>query len=149
MSDSDTPWRKYGIPLLLATAVVVISTVPDLDLPSPQDPGWTPLIGLLRTVLVGVGFSLVAFIVTPWSKKSGTDDRRSPVRKAIYVFLIVGGGDFVVEFSSRIFWHRHPTHGEFQHILAQIVEAGRGYLVPLLLLALFAGVMFLKIRRSH
>lgn len=150
MRDPDTPWRKYGIALLLVTLIGAISEIPDLGLPSPQDPGWTPLIGLLQAVIAGVGFGLIVFIIaTVWSRRSGTDDRGSKLRKGIYAFLVVGGGDFVVEFSTRISSHGHPTYGEFQHILAQMVEAGRGYLLPLILLVLFAGVMFLKIRRSH
>lgn len=150
MTDPDTPlWPKYAGALFLATVMVVISAIPDLDLPSPQDPGWTPLIGLLHAVIAGVGFSLVVFIATPWSRKSGTDDRRSRLRKAIYVFLIVGGGEFVLGFSTRIFLYGHPTHTKLQLILARIVEAGRGYLLPLLFLALFFGFMFLKTRRNH
>lgn len=149
MRTSDTPWSNYGIALLLAAVIAVIAEIPDLYMPSPQDPGWTPLIGLLQAVVAGAGFSLIVFIATGWSRKSGTDDKRSRLRKAFYVFLIVGGGEFVLGFSTRIFWYGHPTRGKFQHILVQTVEAGKGYLLPLILLALFAGAMFLKIRRSH
>jgi hypothetical protein len=148
VGDSDT-WRKYGIALLLVTFVGVISAIPDLDLPSPQDPGWTPLIGLLQAVIAGVGFSLIVFIATAWSRKSGTDDTRSRLRKAVYVFLIVGGGEFVLDLSTRIFLYGHANRTELQRILAQIVEAGRGYLLPLFFLALFIAFMFWKTRRSH
>jgi len=141
-------WRKYAVALILAILIVAISEIPDFELPSNQDASWTPLIGLLHAVIAGVGFSLVVFIATPWSRKSGTDDRRSRLRKAFYVFLIVGGGDFVLELSTRNLYG-HPNQSQFQLILAQLVRAGRGWLLPLLILALFFGLMFLKIRRSH
>lgn len=149
MGDSDTSWRKYGIALLLSTAVVVISAFPDLGLPSPQDTSWTPLFGLLKAVIAGVGFSLVVFIPMMWSRESDADDRRARLRKAIYLFLIVGGGYYILEFSTRAFSYGNLTHTRLQLILAKIVEAGRGWLVALLLLALYASLIFLKFRRRR
>jgi len=145
MGDSETPWRKYGIALLLVVLIGAISEIPDLYLPSPQDPGWTPLLGLVQAVSAGVGFGLIVFVATAFSRKSRAEDRRYRLRKGIYASLIVGGGYLVVGFSTPA----HPVHTELQLVLARIVEAGGGYLLPALSLALFFGVIFLKTRRSH
>ena len=150
MSDSDNPFSpKYAVAFLLLVLIGVVSEIPDFELPSTQDASWTPLIGLLRAVIAGVGFGLIVFIIKAWERKFRDDDRQPNLRYGIYAFLIVGGGDLVIELLMRIFLYGHPTQTEFKLILVQMVRAGGGWLVPLVFLALFSVLMFLKIRRSR
>lgn len=149
MSAIQMPRRlKYSIALVLALLVGTISEIPDFALPSPQDSGWSPLIGLARAVVVGVAFSLLLVSVTILFNRPQNKLRQSNLRRGGFAFLLFAGGDFVVELLSRPFFSGLSGHAELQNALARLVEAGGGWLLPLMFLAAFIAVILLRHRRA-
>lgn len=93
MNDSNTPsWLKYSVALVIVVLLAVVSEIPDFELPSPQDPGWTPLIGLVHALAAGAGFGLIVFVASVWSNRPRGDNRKTGLRRGVYAFLILGGG---------------------------------------------------------
>jgi hypothetical protein len=90
MSAIQMPtWSKYLLALAVAVLVGTLSAIPDLTLPSPQDSGWNPLVGLVRAVIVGAAFSLIAFTATVWSNSRRGNVR--PWKQPLLVFLLFAG----------------------------------------------------------
>jgi hypothetical protein len=149
MSDIQTPtWLRYSLALVLAVLVGTISEIPDFTLPSPQDSGWNPLIGLVHAVVVGVAFSLLFVSVTILFNRPQNNLRQSNLRRGVFVFLLFAGGGFAVELLSRPFFSGLSGHAELQNALARLVRAGGGWLLPLMSLAVFIAVILLRHRRA-
>lgn len=135
--------------LVIAVALGVISEIPDWTLPSPQNPGWTPLIGLFHALVIGATFGLI--VLAAMVLTSGDRQTLWPrsLRRSVLAFLLFAVGDFVVELSMRPFSSNISGYSGLQHTIGRIVEAGRGFAVPLVLLAVFLGVILVRRYRSQ
>jgi hypothetical protein len=147
-------WLKYSLGLALAVGTAVFSAVPDLVLPSTQDSGWSPLVGLVHAIVVGTAFSLLAAFATKIWSHPNQDDRPTSrfvqmARKPLAVFALFAGCDFVLEVSARPLFSWISHHAGLEATLAWSVEAGKGYLLPLAFLAVFIGVMLFRRRRTR
>jgi hypothetical protein len=153
MPDFQMPaWSKYLLALAVAVLVGTISAIPDLQLPSPQDSGWNPLVGLAHALIVGAAFSLIAFTATVWYPRG---DNRAPTgglvqvgKRPLVVFLLFAMSDFVLQVLSRPFFSWLSGHSKLQDTLARLVQSGRGWLLPLMFLAVFIAVILLRHRRA-
>ena len=146
MPDIQMPtWLKYSLALVLA---VLVGTVPDFTLPSPQDSGWSPVVALVHAVVVGTAFSLLVVGGNILLKRREGEVRQSKLRTGAFVFLLFAGGDFAVELLARPFFSGLSGHADLQNALARLVEAGGGRLFPLTLLAVFVAVILLKHRKA-
>jgi hypothetical protein len=150
MSDFELPaWIKYSVALLVVALLGVISEIPDLGLPSPQDPGWNPLIGFVHAVVVGVAFGLIVFTATIWSNRAQSNLPQRSLRWGVFAFLLFAGSDFALELLAGPFFRGLSTHADVQNALVRLVRAGRGWLLPLVFLTAFLAFMLLRSRRSH
>lgn len=153
MWNRDTPsWQKCALGLAVAVLVGVVSAFPDIALPSPQDRGWTPLVGLAHAIVVGIAFSLLLTLANKiWSDPS-RENRRIASRigkRPFLVFLVFAGGDFAVEVSARPLASWLSGHPNPEQTVARLVEAGGGWFLPLTSLAIFIGVWAFRRRRAH
>jgi hypothetical protein len=146
VNDSNgQAWIKYAVVLIL---VVLLGEIPDFTLPGPQDPGWTPLTGLVRAIAAGVAFGLIVFVLAAWEGISKTDDPKRAFRKGLYVSVFVGVGDLLVEFST---WtaSRHSHSTGVTVAISRVAEAGKGWFLPILFLSLFIFFIFSRSLRSR
>ena len=141
------PWAKYSLALVIAVLAGAISELPDLDLPSPMDAGWSPTVSLTRAVVVGVAFSLI-IVTGSILFRSQVRGRQNIFRSGVFAFLLFGGCQFAAECVARPFFAGLSKHIGFEGALIQIVTAGRGQL-PLLLLAVFITFVLIKTRRTE
>jgi len=150
MTGGSVPtWLKYTMALILAVVLGVISGMPDLELPSPQEPGWTPLAGVLHSLVVGVSFSLIIVAGTALLTRAKEDLWARSLRRGVLVFLLFAIGDFALEISVRPFFSGISGHPEMQHAVTRVAQAGRGLLLPLVLLLVFLAVVFPKYYRRN
>jgi len=150
MSDFKIPtWFKYSIALVLVVLLGAISEIPDLELPSPQDAGWSPLIGLVHSVVVGAAFSLIVITATVWSRRRQEGLRERIARLGILAFALFAVSDFALEVLARPFFSGLSGRPGLQNALVWLVQAGRGLLLPLVLLTVFLAVILFRRHRSH
>jgi len=150
MNDFGLPrWIKYSVALLVVILLGIISEIPDLGLPSPQDPSWDPLIGLVHAVIVGAAFGLIVFTAIIVSNRQQSNMRQRTLRWAALAFLLFAGSDFALELLARPFFRGLSTHGEVQNVLARLIEAGGGWLLPLVFLTAFVAYILLRRRGTH
>jgi hypothetical protein len=142
--DKVPTWLRYAMALVVAVGLGLLSAMPDLELPTPQDPGWTPLVGLLHSLVVGVSFSLIIVAVTVLLNRAPENLWARSLRRGVPAFLLFALGDFALEISSRPFFSEISRHPDVQHAIARAVLAGRGALVPVVLLLVFYALFFFK-----
>lgn len=146
MSDSQIPqWLKYSAALVLA---VLLGAVSEFPLPSPQDPGWSPLIGLVHAVVVGAAFSLIVVSGTILLGQRQGNVRQSILHRGGVAFLLFAGSEFVVDCLARPFFSGLSGRSGMQNVLASLVRAGGGRMLPLTLLIVFIIVVLIRYRRA-
>jgi hypothetical protein len=147
MTDVPT-WLKYMMALVLAVILGAISAMPDFH-PSPQHPDWTPLIGLIHSLVVGVSFSLIIVAGTALLAPTREDLWARSLRRGGLIFLLFATSDFALEISMRPFLSVLSGHPEMQNSVARAVQVGKGFLLPLVLLLVFLALVFLKYYRRN
>lgn len=142
--DNVPTWIKYAAALIVVVILGVVSGMPDLLLPSPQEPAWTPLIGLAHSLVAGASFSLIIVAGTVLFSRSKKDLWARNLRRGVLIFLLFAIGDFAVEISVRPFFSQTSGHPDVQYALARAVQAWKGLLAPIVLLLVFLAVVFFK-----
>lgn len=136
-------WLKYAFVLI---AVVLLGALPDFTLPSPQDPGWNSLFGLVHAVIVGAAFGSFFLIAAMWSSRPAS--KQNKFRRGFIGFLVFASGDFIVEISGRPSFLLLSRHPGIENDVSRLVRAGGGYLLPLVSLTAFVAFVFLRKRRT-
>jgi membrane protease YdiL (CAAX protease family) len=150
MSSFQIPtWFKYSLALAVAILLGTVSAIPDLALASPQDSGWNPLVGIMHAVIVGAAFSLIVFTETMWSNRARSNLRQSTFRRIAFVFLVFAGGEFALELLMRPFFSELSRHEDLQNALAHMVQAGNGWLLPMMFLGVFIVIILFRSHREH
>jgi hypothetical protein len=151
MKSTQLPvWVRYSLIAAIAVGLGLVSGIPDWKLPSPQDSTWHPLIGVGHAVIVGMVFALIVLAASYWSEERVQGRHRINYRRTVLVFLVFAAGDLVAEFSMRPLFSALSHHMRAERINAYLVRGGGGWLEPLMILALFAVVVFVRFRyRRH
>jgi len=150
MVDEQVPrWLKYATALVLAVVLGVISALPDLKFPSPQEPGWAPRIGLFHSLIVGASFSLIILATTALFTRAKQELWARSLRRGVLAFLLFATGDFALQISERPVLSEISRHPETQGIVVRAVQAGRGFLLPFLLLGGFLVAVYFRFYRRN
>jgi len=147
--DNRPTWLKYTMALFVAVALGLISAMPDLELPSPQEIGWTPVIGLLHSLVVGASFSLIIVAATVFLTSATERVWVRSLRRGVLAFLVFAISDFALQISFRPFFSEMSRHPELRHAITRAVVAGRGMLLSVVLLLVFVALALLKHHRRN
>lgn len=145
MNSNRLPdWIRYSLIFIIVVILGGVSEIPDLALPLPQDSGWNPLIGLAHAIMVGAAFSLILVIASYGPRQINAEQRQFSGQRALLVFLIFAAADFLVELSARPLISLLSDHVGTERDIAQLVQTGGGWFVPLVFLTLFAVVFLIR-----